>query len=320
MRTIICILLSCILAASCDKTGEGFDVRLDILNGMDTKSMSASEKKINNLDIFAFGLDNGIFISQRYEGSDEVVINLPSGRYELWAIANIPFLPAIDSKEELMELSMAYSSNTPDSFIMRNKEAVIINVRNDMKETVSIARLCSRISVSGSIKVDFSSSSSLSSAEAEILSCFVLNIPESCEVYGGGTSESMVNDGSVSISDGKVYGEGEGMFYTNAGSSSKEFTPPALYAYPNPASESSDPSIQDYVTKYVIAVRAKNRIYYYPIGIPEMEANHDYEISNVKITGKGSYAPNSYLQDPLVISFTLKPKRWADRSDQTIII
>ena len=295
-------------SVSCDKhlpviedgAVESVSISLRNVGSVSTKSVAhtAEESAVSTLDVFVFR-DGALEAHGRVSGASSVSgLKVSHGAKTVWAFANFSTerMNAIRSLSDAVSLASQYSENSRTSFVMRGSKNITVS-SSETSFTMSVTRDVSKVII------DAAPVFTGTAAGGTLEGIYLINIPKVFDEDAVLTSSDGANawnfDNTVASSP-----DGSACSYATGSSSWSS----ALYGMPNASPEAADADTKDYVTKCVLKATVQGQTYWYPVGIPDMQANKCYAISNIVINRPGSENPNSYLtEESLSVSITVSP-------------
>lgn len=303
-----------VLLLSCEKEQPGHDaasagekvpVEVSIPESAKTRVTDVgNEDMINNLQVFVFRPDGAL---DAYAMADDsrLVIECTSGQKEFVAVINAPQLTAIQSRSQLAAMRSDLSHNSVSGLVMTGTATKTLSSVEESVEIV-VSRLAARVSVS-KITNAFSAPG-YASTPIVLKAIYISNVAaDACYLDSGQPTKWYNTGGSKKDCPALLCDDA-----LNAGiTKSKPYTTPHyFYCYANPAdADSSGDSSSPQATRLVIETQIRNVTYYYPVDIPEIAANHTYDVKDVKITRLGSEDPDQMVETGAV-SVTIRIKDW----------
>ncbi len=286
----------------------------------DTKLTSVGDESgINDLQLFVFREDGVIEAYQTAESS-RITLDCTAGEKEFIAVVNAPDLSHVQSRSQLMSESSALADNSPGDLVMCGSATgnVPSNAGGDAETDVSItvSRLVARVSVRKITNAI--TAPAYSSLPLSVKAIYLSNVAGDCRYMSSVTPGTWLNkmgartDLPSLLSSGTLSGSiANGSSYSTAH---------YFYCYPNPvASDSSAETWSPRQTRLVVETQLGGKTYYYPVTLPGIEANHTYDIEELKITRLGSSSPDVPVDiSDVAVSITVKP--WDKGSSTTVSI
>ena len=305
-------LLSLLAAVSCSEAAETVRKTETLTVTLPSPPKSAtralgdrgwSERAVSSLQVMAFS-ESGLIEDYGRSGGSGVTLKCTPGSKQIWAFVNAPDMSGIASLSGLGQRSIRLSDNTPVSLVMSGWKGVV--VRGSSRDTVTVSRLCAKVSVKGITKAF--SSPVLQSKAFVVNKIYMTNVPGSRPVQEeeGGEPEWLNKMGYQGDCDAllcDIVGEQVDDVY------SEEHT---FYVFPN----SKSPDIRGGSwsprgTRLVIDASIDSERCFYVLDIPDIEANHSYTFSNITITRRGSDDEES-ATSPKNVRYTLEVTPWED--------
>ena len=275
-----------------------------------TAPTAEDESKVNNTQFFMFDAEDSLEVFMKVD-TDTVQMCSTGGWKTIYALTNCPKeYSGIKTVNELKALAVDLSVNSRNSFVMSGSLRVKLPVDGSL--SIPVGRLVSRVVVH-SISEDFS-------LEAMRGEDFFIDAIYLSNVVG----ESLVDSSAVTYS--KWYSKGG--FYEDTPANPVRMltfdaletphnlkngamtTPHAFYAMPNATEDDADsmPWTPRH-TKLVIKTTYKNKTYYYPIPLPQLQANTSYEIGEIQLSRPGSLNEETRV-DSYDAKFEVVPVDW----------
>lgn len=283
------------LAAACEKhvAVEAPQPEQAVLNvslqGSITKVTDTSgEDAVENVQVFVFRKDGSLDAYGTSAGS-VVSMSCTVGERDIVAIVNAPQYAGIKDYGTLSALLSDLKDNAPGRFVMSGTTACNVSVSTSVE--VEVRRLVSRVSVL-SITNDFSLQQHRD-AEFRVVAIYLINVagdlkylsPENGSLW----YSKMKNDASASAS-ALTY---SGALNVSVPAGTSYSVPHYFYCYPNSCTDdTSAASWSPRQTRLVVETTLDGKTYYYPVNMENMESNHTYEITGMRITRIGSESPD----------------------------
>lgn len=276
---------------SAQEQQERYDLKVNVRSGdlVQTKStsiMAAYEIQVNNLQVFVFRGD-ALDAYATVNNDDELTVSCTGGERQVYALVNCPDLSSISSMTALLATRSQLSNNTGTSFQMIGHQDGV-TLPNDSPVTIDVHRLAARVVIK---KITRAFTSSALAAKAfSIDQVFLINVAG--DINFGETTNPSVWFNQLAYNSEQATFTYDAPAATLANNASYS-TVHNFYAYPNPTvadSESTTWSARH--TRLVVKASLGADVYYYPITLPELEANKSYEIEELILTRPGSDTPD----------------------------
>lgn len=278
-----------------------------------TKAASVgNETKVNNLQIFVFRPDGSLDAYGSSAGT-QLSINCTAGTREIYAVVNAAQLSGLSSKSALLASTSNLSDNSSDSFEMIGSVSKVLPQSSAV--TIPVKRIVSRISID-KVTARFESEA-YRGMEFKVTDIYLINV-------AGSINRGL--DASPSVWYNKTTFSGDLPEFTcDAGIEAvvTEDSPYVeshyFYAYPNPSSDSSSDTWCPRYTRLVIETKLGEKVYYYPINIPDIANNRRYSIKNLIITKPGSETPDQpVVSDSFSFDVEVSPWEIGFEKEETI--
>ena len=241
-----------------------------------TGMTTASEAKVNNLQVFVFR-GNELDAYASVDDAKELTLSCTAGERQVYALVNAPDDSSVSGKDALLAKVSELDANSLDNFEMVGNKSVTLP--QDETVQIDVNRIASRV-VLKKITRNFTSEA-LQALNFEVQAIYLINV-------AGNTSYDLTAAPATWYNVAKNNSEIAELLYdapaasvANGGSyDTKHY----FYGYPN------DNSVKQ--TRIVIETMLGTKKYYYPINLPEMDSNKSYEIDEVVITRPGSDDPD----------------------------
>ncbi len=292
-----------IMAAACNQLQtveeekeitEGNDsvtVTVNVSGGASTRSTSitsADEKKVADLQLFAFNSDGNID-SYAKGTSTSLKINVTAGTKDFVALVNCPDLGNTARKADLMK-TVSYLKNNKSGHFEMIGEVDGVKISANTNLDLKVKRIVSKVVIE-KISADFTSPY-LSSQIFKVTGIFLSNVVASnCYGLNASTFEDWVNKNEMSSTD-PARDLTQDIFDVDVKSTTPYTTVHSFYCYPNPtATDSNSATWSERYTRLVVRTTLGGTVGYYNIKIPDIGSNKIYTIKELKITKRGSFYP-----------------------------
>ena len=293
---------------------ERVPVRVSV-SGTGTKVTDVgNEAAINNLQVFAFRSDGTLDAYSSYEGK-ELTLDCTVGQREFVAVANAGDLSKITTRSQLQSARSKLEDNSVSGLVMTGSASKTLA---ESKNTVSISvsRLAARVSIrkiTNGITIP-----GYASVPLVVKGIYLTNVAGDRPYVGSGTPSVWLN---------KLGNQGDFPLLLHSGTLSASVskgnsysTAHYFYCYPNTtSSDSSSSSWTPRYTRLVVEASLSGKTYYYPVSIPTIEANHTYDITELKITKLGSSSADQPVKTGSM-TVTIQVKDWEKGSSTTVTI
>ena len=255
-------------------------VRVGVAGRMSkAENQSSEEKELNSLDVFVFDEAGALLYHERTSGS-HIDIELTKGRRQVKALVNAPAsVSALSTLSQVTLFHLPLANQTRGNFFMSGGKTVTID--DDLDEVIiNVSRDVAKVEL-----VNLPTFNGVATG-GTFMEAYLINVPKEYNtsvVISSANQSWNFNDTVASESEQDAL-----LKLTGTGS---------VYGMPNATDEAESIEDVDYVTKLVLKANIGGRIYWYPIGIPDMTANKRYIIENAYINGPGSDSPNKYADD-----------------------
>ncbi len=316
--SVVLAAASCEMLPAGHETGLGQDripVEVTVPQTMSKVLGIADEDKVNSLQVYVFR-ENGMLDASSSSDGNSLVVECNSGDMEFVALANAPVLTGITTRSQLLEARTLLQDNSVSGFVMYGSAMKSVSPGNDNVD-ITVARFAARISV----KKVTNALGSGAYQDVDIVLKRIYLANAAGDIRYSGTGEPLVwlnksgvctdipallssgDLGSVSITNGESYG-----------------TRHYFYCYPNGTQEdTASPEWSPRYTRLVLETEILGKTFYYPVSIPDIKANHTYDLEDVRITRLGSTSPDIPVETGSV-SVTVHVKPWDEGSSSEVII
>lgn len=271
-------------------------------------SATGHEDDIVSLDIFLFRSGTGLLdASRRVTGSRvaEASVDALAGVPLDWVVvANAPegAFASVSTESELLSESVSLSDHSLTSLIMSDSGTVTVSGGGETRVSATLRRYVSKVSVQ---TLSMSWLSSFTTPPTMTLGRIVLmDAPVSMPLSG--VQDALCPRVNVTGIDPSL-GESEtDMLIKDY--SLLPLTTPAAIDIDSPLYCMSDPLADTYIAVEVVIDGTSN---WYPVGLPALECNTHYVITNLSLTGPGAPTP----VDPIArtnVSFTVEVTPWTE--------
>ena len=291
-------LITAICTVSCskeqteqaDKLTENINDRIELTVGINrslTKSSTITdddEVKVNTLQVFVFR-DDALDAYASAENVSEVTLSCTNGERTVYALVNAPDLSHISSKTALLATRTSMSNYPDYGFEMTGSKDIVLPQTSTV--TIDVTRIVSRV-ILKQVTRNFTSPA-LADLEFKINEIYLLNVAGDTNYWLTDKPESWINAKRYDGTLPELTHDD-----TEANIVNGDYWPMTCryYAYPNDSEDSTDENWCPRRTRLVLKTTLGDKVYYYPITLPELEPNKSYEIENLTITRPGSDNPD----------------------------
>lgn len=287
--------------------GEPCEVTIGIEN-LGTKSTEIEEEnevKVNSLQIFVFR-GNVLDAYKKVTNASAATVSCTSGDREIYALVNGADKASIVTKTDLLACTSNLSSHVAaKEFVMIG--SVTKTLPQVDKITIPVDRLSARVVVK-KITRNFTAAA-YQDKDFQIQEIYLSNAPG--DINLGKTSAPSVWYSKLGVIDNDIHLLTEKNLEVDVDNGNSHSIVHNFYCYPNGTEadvQGGEWSARH--TRLVIKVKlGTSDYYYYPITLPKLQANHSYEIEELKITRPGSDSPDAPVsfQD---CQFEIKVNPW----------
>lgn len=272
------------------------------------------ENAVNSLQVFVFRKD-GTLDAYGKSNASEVQLNCTVGDKDIVAAVNAPDLTYVASMSDFRNAKSELSDNAPGNFVMTGSVPFSIS-EADNEIPVSVRRLVARLGIR---KITNAlSAEQYASTPIRIDKIYLTNVAGD-RLYSGPSAPSVWLNKSENASEcPDLLSSGD----LNTSVSAKETysVPHYFYCYPNSvSSDSSEEVWTPRFTRLVVEATILGKTYYYPVNMENIEANHTYDIEELKITRLGSSDPDVPVSLGSV-SLTITVSDWETGASSTVTI
>lgn len=264
-----------------------------------------AEDAVVSLQVFVFGEDGQVQSSGVADGNS-LTLTCSTGEKEIAAVVNATTLEGVNDLDGLKERMADFGDNALEHFVMSGLKSEELTASGSVE--IPVSRCVSKVTLS-SVKRDFKLEQH-KTMDFELLSVFLTNVPEQTGLFKPLQSDALINEGVSDMEIIKVSGgdllyddldelpvaQGEAADVGNF-----------LYCYPNIL---ADPARPAYL---VLQTRLGSGVYYYSVGLPQMEANKCYSVS-LTVTMPGSLTPDVPVKKEDAV-FSVDVAEWAANID-----
>ncbi len=295
------------------KSGEAVNLEISV-SGAATKATNVTtEKKVNTLQVFVFGEGKRLEAYESVSGAESLDISILTGTKIIHALVNAPAVKGVVDYDDFYGKLSKLSDNTLSNFVMEGRKQVTVKT-TDMSETIEVSRMVSKISL---VKVENKLDDVYSGVEFKLKRAYLINVAADRKYAAEGQTvpapASWLNmmkytDGLPELTCG-TYAE---VIASKSVSAIKH----SFYCYPNPTSgDTSSATWSARRTRLVVEVELDKTLYYYPVTLPVLAQNTEYQVSLV-VTRPGSNGPD-IPYNPGDAAVSIKIADWVDGKDVT---
>lgn len=306
-RLLFCAWALCLLACTgaCQKqveTGVTLSVSARVpVSSRVTDASEARESRISDIQVFVF---DGEELEAYGSSSDaSVTLRCRLGEKTVWVLANAPALGSVVRISDLEGTLPRLTDNAPDHLVMAGR--VPLTVQSDRSVSVTVERLCAKVSVA---KITKSFTSAVLQAKTLVIhKIYMTNV-----VSGRTLSDPAPLAWSNRMGD---QGECPDLLCDTV---SKEVVSSldelhTFYVYPNGSTSAARGGTwSPRPTRLVISASLDDVPCYYVIDIPGIEANYSYFLSEVILSRPGSDDEESVTSESAV-RFSFRVTDWASQ-------
>lgn len=321
--TFILILASLLAAAGCSKVpgaGQAPDggtaaVSFYVDDPATRATAAGAEEAVSRLQVLAFD-QSGILVQKGESPSGVVTLDLPLKKLTVWAVANgHDNLSDIADERTLRSVRTFFEDNTPSSFEMVGSAQIDFAAASGRSFRIPVDRAAARVHL-GSI-VFAPASSSFTSVSVTGLYLINVNSSVTFALSGDAPAAAWFNpmgfDADAPAGVRSMTGETLNFTLTE---SAPHNTAHYFYCYPN-ATEDDVQGVTPFSirhTRLVLEGVVGGKTMYWPVTLPQVDANHSYYIPELKITRKGSDNPDVYPANGAA-DFEIQVSDWDGRDN-----
>ena len=266
-----------------------------------TDASPEAESRLTDIRVFVFD-DAGWLETSGTASSRSLSLRCRTGDKTVWVLANAPEAGSILRISDLESCLSRLSDNAPDRLVMAGSRA--LTVLSDMEGTVTVQRLCAKVTV-GSITKAFTSAV-LQERELRIRRVYMTNVAADC-CYGTSTAPSSWYNRMGYQGDCPALLCDE----VDKVASPTLSEPHTFYVYPNDSpSDARGGTWSPRHTRLVMDASLGGEPCYYVIDIPNLESNHAYELSNILLTRPGA-SEEENVTAASGVRFTFQVRGWS---------
>ncbi len=298
-----------------------------------------NEKAVNSVQVFVFDQNGLLNAYHKGSSTSNIAITTTYGTKTVWAVINARDLSAIRTLNELTSSVISLGENsviTSEGFVMTGSKSITLQSAAPSKETISVARLVSRISVcniTNALPVAYKNMTVdyilISNVVGEQNIAGSLGIDSETVWYnkmgrhdGSGVTSTQIIDGVNYLASCPtltfVKPASEDATLANGRSSTTKYR---FYAYPNSSTNEGKGWVSPFAackTKLIVAATIEGVRYYYPVVIDKVDRNCAYTI-NLTVTALGSTDPDKKV-DKGTITSDISVTTWTAVTEQNVTI
>ncbi len=314
----VCALAACSEAMIVDEKTSSEDMvslKIDINHEATKVNWTNGESSLWNVQIFIFRDEDKKLEAYEKASLFTFDLNLTRGKKLIYVVMNAPDITDVFTFDELCARSTLYKDNTLEQYIMEGYQTVSLESAG-ATVTVDMNRVMSKISFVD-IKNDLKGA--YAGQTITLKNAYLINVAGDRKMFAAGENIPVptiwfhkrgYNEGDGIKDMAFVDYESAEVLHTKSYTARQDY-----YCYPNStAKDSSDATVttdEDFVPRYtrlVLEAEIKGTLYYYPVSVPNIESNKNYEVS-LTITRLGSSHPDIpfYSEDQ---GFKINIKSW----------
>ena len=257
----------------------------------DDRSVSA---EAGSIQVLAFGPSGQLTAYGRNRaGEGAVTLSLPAGPAVCWVGANLKSdLSSVTSEASLLSRTVRLEDSSPGRMEMYGRAS--FTVGKDASVSVPVGRPLSKVQVCRVI-ADFSSPA-YRAMPFRLKAVYLVNVRGSAPLGGSGDPGDAVwyNRGRRAVHPGdELTTEFLDVVLQQGGKVRGYAQVHSFWCLPNPVrTDSSSSPWSPRYTRLVLECQLGEVTWYYPVDIPQPEANTLYRVDEVRITGPGSPSPD----------------------------
>lgn len=242
-----------------------------------------AEDAVESLQVFVFGEDGQVQSSGVAEGNS-LTLTCSTGEKEIAAVVNTTALEGVNNLNDLMGRMADFRDNALEHFVMSGSRIESLTASGSVEIPVS-RRVCKVALTSVTRAFELEQHKTM---DFELLSVFLTNVPELSGLFQSLQSDALINEGEsdmevIKVSSGDLLYDDLDALPVAQGQTADVGN--FLYCYPNILSDATRPAY------LVLQTRLGDGVYYYSVGLPQMEANKCYNVS-LTVTMPGTLTPD----------------------------
>lgn len=318
--------------ASCSKTvdeempqQEEKTVRLNVgvTCGQTKVTGDPTDDQIKTIQVWSFNESLSVDGYAMIRDTKEITIDVPPGTKTIEVLVNAPQMPDIGKYDDLKSRVSDLRHNLANSMVMEGY-VTKQNVTEDYSLTVPVRRLASRITLL-TVKNDMEYLAH-QKLEVKLLRAYLINVPCGMK-FTDAFDANFTREIPDRWGNKMCYNEEDALAGLTLCDLSRSVLPYGntyskvhyMYSYANPTTEdSSSKTWGSRRTRLVVETQIGSDIYYYPVTLPVLEQNTEYQV-NLTITRPGSKDPDVPYADYSAIA-TVNVVDWEESDDINAII
>lgn len=291
---------------------------VDVTSGVTKVTGELMDDQIKSLQLFSFGTNDLLDGYSTVSGSSEISVEVPPSFKLVHILANAPALTDVKNYKDFKSRVSYLENNSPDAMIMEGW--ISADLRNgDVTLSIPVKRFASRISlisVRNKMELEY-----YQTVDIKVTKAYLINVAGDME-FTGAFKETIP---APTVWFNKRQDSDELSLLTRSdinasiGYEESYTTPHRLYCYSNPTeTDSSEENWSARHTRLVVEAEIEGYTYYYPVTLPVLKQNTDYQVT-LTITRTGSTHPDvPYYTNAADVTVTVVD--WQDGSDVDAII
>ncbi len=298
---------------------EKVSVEINVAGAVTKADQTASETNLYNLQVFVFGENGKLEAYKKVTEMLTFTIDIMKGKKTIHVLGNAQPLTGIHEYADLRAQVTNFKENTINRFVMEGWKEVELTAAS-MSVTVDLNRIAAKISL---VKIENKLTGMYEGMSMNLRGAYLVNVAGNRQFISKGVAAAAptvwYNKRAYSADDGVAdltYRKYENIQLQHTG---KRTTRENFYCYPNACTkDSSSPTWSERCTRLVVEVELDKTVYYYPVTLPVVNQNTNYEVS-LTITRPGS-TDADVVCDTGSANSLVKVITWADGEslDKTI--
>lgn len=285
----------------------------------DTKvTGEVKDDQIKSLQLFSFGSNDMLDGYSSVSNLSEISVNVPPGHKIVHVLANAPALTDVKNYQDFKSRVSYLENNSSDAMVMEGWDGADLRSA-DVTLTIPLKRFASRISlisIRNEMELGY-----YQTLDISVVRAYLINVAGDMEFTGAfkETIPAPVLWHNKREHTGELNGLTNSSIGTTLGYKESYTTPHRLYCYANPTeTDSSAESWSARKTRLVVEAEIDGEKYFYPVNLPVLEQNTDYQVS-LTITCPGSHHPDvPYSTNAAAV--TIEVVGWKDGADVSATI
>lgn len=312
-KILLTVFAAAMVAASCTKESAMKEspaaerVTLGICAPVEKMTKVAElegERTVNRIQAFVFK-ENGDIDAWNVSETDEVTVECSAGQREIVVVANAPDIEGVFSLSDLESRVSLLEDNSLGFLVMAGRTSMELTASSTV--VVPVFRRVARISIER-IVTEFKMDQ-FKETDFVIKGIYLTNVAGDVPYLSDGDPSLWLNKMGLEVSGAGLFCSGE-MSMSLAPGVAYE-TAHHFYCYPNASEDSFGQEWSPRHTRLVVEASIGGITCYYPMTMPEIKANHSYTVTELKITGSGSWSPEDSVS-PSDASFSVDVQEWQD--------